>query len=243
MSHAADEHLGLGPARIELARLLGHGAPSRALLRQRVELFVAIGAGLGALHLVAARSSGDHVALTAMLSALVPVFAPVCFVPAVCASRDRGHAPRPVIAVRIAVVFVLGALIAAVHLSIWKILAAGTGSIAGPSVGDIPFTAVVVMLTTVLAVTAYEVPVHFRWAQPLTVGVVVLLYIAAFAVHGVILTPTIGRIRRALSGMPLAIEAILTAAAVIAVALLMRREVREGGAAAPGSGAHASPME
>lgn len=225
-----------GPAQAELARLLSRGSPSRTLLRQRVELFVLIGAGLGALHLVAARSSGDHVALTAMLSALVPVFAPVCFVPVVCASRDRGHAAGSVIAVRIGVVFLLGALIATVHLSIWELLAATTGSIAGPSTGDIPFTAVVVLITTVLAVVAYEAPLRSRWAQPLTVAVVVVLFIGAFAVHGVVLTPTIDRIRRALHGMPLAIEVVLTAAAAVAVALLMRREVRDGSAAVPGAG-------
>lgn len=53
--------------------------------------FVAIGAGVGALHVVAPGRGGDHVAVTAMLSALIPVFALACFVSAVLTRESAGR--------------------------------------------------------------------------------------------------------------------------------------------------------
>ncbi|MGH9006173.1 MAG: hypothetical protein ACRDV6_00410, partial [Acidimicrobiales bacterium] len=145
-----------GPAwRAELGRLVRRDSVSRKLLRERVVLFVCIGAGLGAVHLAAPRNGGDHLALTAMLSALIPVFAPVCFVPAVLSGRERGGAAPSVILARLGAVAVLGATVAAVHLAVWEILAAATGSIGGPTPDDVPFMLVVVVVTTAVAAVAY----------------------------------------------------------------------------------------
>ncbi len=214
--------------RAELARLLGRGSPSRRLLRQRVELFVGLGVALGALHLVAGRSGGDHVAVTALLGALVPVFAPVCFVPVVFAARERGHAPLPVIGVRLGVVAGLGWVVAGVHLVVWELLAVGTGSIGGPSGGDVPFMAVTVVVTAVVASVAYQAPLRHRWAAPVTVVSVVGLYVASFVVHGLVLTPSLSSVRHKLGAGPESIEVAMTLAALMAVWLLMRREVSDG---------------
>ncbi len=212
----------------ELARLLGRGSPSRRLLRQRVEVFVALGVVLGALHLAAGRSGGDHVAVTALLVALVPVFAPVCFVPVVFADRQRGDAPAAVMAVRLGLVAGLGWVVAGVHLVVWELLAAVTGSIGGPSAGDVPFMAVTVVVTAVAASIAYQAPLRHRWVQPTTVATVVGLYVASFVVHGLMLTPSLSTVRHKLGAGPDAIEAAMTLAALAAVWLLMRREVSDG---------------
>jgi len=217
-----------GEGRRELARLIGSGRPSRRMLRQRVELFVAIGAGLGALHLVAGRSGGDHTALTAVLAALVPVFSPVCFIPVVFQARDRGHADPRVIGVRLSVVAVLGATIASVHLIVWDGLAAVTGSIAGPTVGDIPFMAAVVVVTTVVAATAYQIPIRKRWAQPITVATMVVVYVVSFGLHGILLTPTLAQIRHKFGTGPLGIEIVAALLALGTIGMLMRREVGDG---------------
>ena len=214
--------------RAELARLLGSGSPSRRLLRQRVEVFVGLGVALGALHLAAGRSGGDHVAVTALLGALVPVFAPVCFVPVVFAARERGRAPVAVMAVRLGVVAGLGWVVAGVHLLVWELLASTTGSIGGPSGGDVPFMVVTVVVTAVVASVAYQAPVQHRWAQPVTVASVVGLYVASFVVHGLILTPSLSSVRHKLGAGPDAIEAAMTLVALVAVWLLMRREVSDG---------------
>ena len=230
--------------RAELARLLGSGSPSRRLLRQRVELFVALGVALGALHLVASRSGGNHVEVTALLGALVPVFAPVCFVPVVLAARERGHAPLPVMGVRLGVVAGLGWVVAGVHLLVWELLAVVTGSIGGPSGGDVPFMAVTVVVTAVVASVAYQAPLRHRWAAPVTVVSVVGLYVASFVVHGLVLTPSLSSVRHKLGAGPESIEVAMTLAALAAVWLLMRREVSDGtrnaGSVAPETG-EASP--
>jgi len=235
-----------GEGRRELARLIDSGGPSRRMLRKRIELFVAIGAGLGALHLVAGRSGGDHIALTAMLAALVPVFGPVCFIPVVFQSRDRGHADPRVIGVRLSVVAVLGATIAGVHLLVWEVLAAATGSIAGPTVGDIPFSAAVVVATTVVAAAAYQIPIHKRWAQPVTVATLVIVYVVSFGLHGILLTPTLTQVRHQFGAGPLGIEVVATLLALGTIGMLMRREVRDGtrqAAKVPASSAHPLPIE
>jgi len=218
----------LSPARGELDRLLGRGSPSRRLLVRRIELFVGIGVALGALHLAAKRSGGDHVALTAMLASLIPVFAPLCFVPVVFVARDRGHAPGSVIAVRMSVVALLGATVAAVHLVVWEVLAVSTGTIAGPTAGDIPFSAVAVVTTTGVVAAAYQIPRRRHWAQPVTLLAAVGLYVASFVVHGTVLTPTLSDIRHRFAGGPLAIEVVAALAALGSVALLLRREVHDG---------------
>jgi len=214
--------------RAELARLLGRSSPSRRLLRQRVEVFVSLGVVLGALHLVASRSGGDHVAITALLGALVPVFAPVCFVPVVFADRQRGHAPVATMAARLSVVAGLGWVVASVHLLVWELLASATGSISGPTAGDVPFMVVAVAVTAVVASVAYQAPVQHRWAQPTTVVAVVALYVASFVIHGLILTPSLSTVRHKLGAGPESIEAAMTLAALAAVWLLMRREVSDG---------------
>jgi hypothetical protein len=239
MSPSADQ-----VGRAELARLLGHGSPSRRLLRQRVELFVGLGVALGALHLVAGRSGGNHVAVTALLGALVPVFAPVCFVPVVFAARERGRAAAAVVVVRLGVVAGLGWVVAGVHLLVWEGLAVVTGSIGGPSGGDVPFMAVTVVVTAVVASVAYQAPLRHRWAQPVTVATVVGLYVASFVVHGLVLTPSLSSVRHKLGAGPESIEVAMTLAALGAVWLLMRREVSDGtrkaGPVAPETG-EASP--
>jgi hypothetical protein len=214
--------------RAELTRLLAHSGASRTLLRQRVEVFVGLGVALGALHLAAGRSGGDHVALTALLGALVPVFAPVCFVPVVFAARERGHAPAAVMAVRLVVVVGLGWVVAGVHLVVWELLASTTGSIGGPSAGDVPFMAVTVVVTAVAASVAYQAPREYRWAQPTVVASVVALYVASFVVHGLVLSPSLSTVRHKLGAGPESIEAAMALAALVAVWLLMRREVSDG---------------
>lgn len=214
--------------RSELSRLLGSGSPSRRLLRQRVEMFAGLGVVLGALHLVAGRAGGDHVALTALLAALVPVFAPLCFVPVVFATRERGHAALAVMGVRLGVVAGLGWVVAGVHLVVWELLAVVTGSIGGPSAGDVPFMAVTVAVTAVVASVAYQAPQRHRWAQPTTVASVVGLYVASFVVHAVVLTPSLASVRHKLGAGPESIEAAMTLSALAAVWLLMRREVKDG---------------
>ena len=211
-----------------MARLLGSGSTSRRLLRQRVELFVGLGAVLGALHLAAGRSGGEHVAVTALLGALVPVFAPVCFVPVVFAARERGHAALAVVGVRLGVVAGLGWVVAGVHLVVWEALAVVTGSVAGPSGGDVPFMAVTVVVTAVVASVAFQAPAHYRFAAPATVASVVGLYVASFVVHGLVLTPSLSSVRHKLGAGPDAIEAAMTLVALVAVWLLMRREVSDG---------------
>jgi hypothetical protein len=216
------------PAKAELEALLGHGSPTRHLLRNRVELFVGIGAALGLLHLATGRGGGDHVALSAMLASLVPVFAPVCFVPVVFAAPERGGASASVIAVRLSTVAFFGGVVAAVHLGVWDALAAGTGALAGPSVGDVFFSAVVVVLTTVVAWVAYQAPRRRRLAQPVTVATLVVLYAASFVVHGLLLEPSLASIRRHLGAGPVTVEVASMVVALAAVALLLRREVSEG---------------
>ncbi|MHB1713004.1 MAG: hypothetical protein ACYCV7_16700, partial [Acidimicrobiales bacterium] len=120
-------------ARREIARLLDRDGVPRGMLRRRVEIFVLLGVGLGALHLAAGRTGGNHIALTALLGALVPVFAPVCFVPAVFAGRERGAAGASIALARLGTVTVLGWLVAGVHLVVWEGLARVSGTIAGPS--------------------------------------------------------------------------------------------------------------
>ncbi|MGH9069065.1 MAG: hypothetical protein ACRD0J_16505 [Acidimicrobiales bacterium] len=214
--------------RAELARLLARSGVPRRLLRQRVALFVAIGIALGVLHLAAGRSGGDHVALTAMLGALVPVFAPVCFVPVVFADRRRGHAPASVAAVRLGVVAGLGWVVAGVHLAVWKALAATTASIGGPGAGDIPFMIVTVLVTTAVAVAAYQAPARPRWAEPSTVASVVVLYVGSFVVHAALLDPSLATIGQRLGAGPGAIEAAMIVGGLVAVWALMRREVHDG---------------
>lgn len=225
---SAVEAIDPGSARAELARLLSARAPARRLLRERVEAFLALGVALGALHLAAGRSGGDHVALTAMLAALVPVFAPVCFIPAVFAGRERGGVPPGVIIVRLAVVVALGVLVAAVHLLVWALLASLTGSIGGPGTGDVPFMVVTVLVTALVASAAYQAPIRGRWAQPATVGAVLALYVGSFACHGLLLTPSLSMVRHKLGAVSGAIEVVLAIAALTTVAILMRREVRAG---------------
>lgn len=215
-------------SRAELARLLSAGSPSRRLLRQRAELFVALGVALGALHLAAGRGGGDHVALTAMLSALIPVFAPVCFVPVVFADRERGHAGTAVMAVRLGVVAGLGWVVTGVHLAVWEVLAAATGSIGGPSGGDVPFMVLTVVVTAVVATAAFELPARERWAEPATVLVVVVLYAASFVVHAQLLSPTMAAIRARAPGGQVAVELAAVAVSLTVVWLLMRREVSDG---------------
>lgn len=212
-------------ARGEMARLLARNGVSRRLLRQRIEIFVLLGVALGGLHLLAGRTGGDHIALTALLGALVPVFAPVCFVPAVFAARERGAAGYTVAMARVATVSVLGWLVAGAHLVVWEALARVSGSIGGPSVGDIPFMLVTVIATTVVATVAYEFPTRDSSARPITVAAVVLVYVASFVVHGTLLTPSLAAVHRKLSAGPMAIEVVGTLVAILAVWLLMRREV------------------
>jgi hypothetical protein len=236
---------GQSPATVELERLFSRRSPTRRLLHGRVELFIGIGAGLGLLHLATGRGGGEHVALSAMLASLVPVFGPVCFVPVVFAACERGRAPMPVMALRLSTVAFFGCVVAAVHLGVWAALAAGTGAIAGPSVGDIPFSALLVVVTTVVATIAYQAPRDRHLAQPVTVAALVVLYGASFVVHGALLTPSLATIRRHLGPGPVTVEVACMAVALTAVALLMRREVREGLAHAPsgsaGAGSPASP--
>ncbi|MGH9055437.1 MAG: hypothetical protein ACRDYY_06170 [Acidimicrobiales bacterium] len=217
-----------GPAwRAELSRLVQRHSASRRLLRERVVLFVCLGAGLGALHLAARRSGGDHVALTAMLSALIPVFAPVCFVPAVFSGRERAAAPA-VVLTRLGAVVALGATVAAVHLAVWEILAVATGTIGGPTPADVPFMLVVVVVTTAVAATAYQAPRRDVLTQPATVASVVGLYAASFVVHGVLLSPSLAQIRGKLGAGRLTVEVVAVVVSLGVVWLLMRREVREG---------------
>lgn len=215
-----------GSARDELARLLSRGTPSRKLLRQRVELFVAIGAGLGLLHLASRHSGGSHVALTAMLDALIPVFAPVCFVPAVSASAGRSRASAAVTTVRLAVVAACGVVVASVHLAVWAIVSASGGG--GPTVTDIPFMVVTVAVTSVLAMSAYRAPSSERWAQPATVAAVIVLYVASFVVHGLVLTPSLTEVHAHVGAGSVAVEVASIVVSLGVVWLLMRREVRDG---------------
>lgn len=189
---------------------------------------MALGVALGALHLAAGRGGGDYVAVTALLGALVPVFAPVCFVPVVFAARERGHAALAVVGVRLGVLAWLGWVVAGVHLLVWKLLAVVTGSIGGPSSGDVPFLAVTVVVTAVVVSVAYQAPVRYRWAAPVTVASVVGLYVASFVVHGLVLTPSLSSVRHKLSAGRESIEVAMTLAALVAVWLLMRREVSDG---------------
>lgn len=214
-----------GPARREMARLLARDGVPRGMLRQRIEIFVLLGAGLGALHLTAGHSGGEHVALTALLGALVPVFAPVCFVPAVFAERERGGAGASIALVRLGTVTLLGWLVAGVHLAVWEGLAQVSGSIGGPSAGDIPFMIVTVLVTATVATLAWEIPARDSRARPVTVVSVVALYVVSFVVHGTVLTPSLSAVRQKLSAGPMAIEVIGTLAALGTVWLLMRREV------------------
>lgn len=223
--HPVAETAAAHPAREETARLLARDGAPRGLLRQRVEIFVILGVALGALHLAAGRTGGDHIALTALLGALVPVFAPVCFVPAVFTGRERGAAGRTIAMTRVATVAALGWLVAGVHLVVWEGLARTSGSIGGPSIGDIPFMLVTVSVTAVVATLAYEWPITDRLAQPVTVAAVVVLYVGSFVVHGTVLTPSLSAVHQKLSAGPMAIEVIGTLVALVAVWLLMRREV------------------
>lgn len=191
-------------------------------------VFVVVGAGMGALHMVARGSGGGHVALTAVLSALIPVFAPVCFVPAVLDTRERGCAGLPVRAVRLGVIAGLGAAVAAVHLAVWEALAAGTGTIGGPSAADIPFMVVVVAVTSVVAAVAYEAPRRQRLAQPATVAAVVVLYAASFVVHGVLIGPSLAELGAKPGPGRLGAEVVAVVVSLAVVWLLMRREVRGG---------------
>lgn len=225
-----------GAGREELAVLLARQGAPRRLLRQRVAVFVCVGAALGALHLVTARAGGDHVALTAMLAALIPVFAPVCFVPAVFAGRERGGAGAAVAAARLGVVAALGWAVASVHLLVWEGLAALTGSIGGPGAGDLPFMVVAVLATAAVATLAYELPLRERWAQPAAVAAVVAAYVVSFLVHGLLLRPSLAAVRDHLGAAPGAIEAAIALVALLAVWALMRREVHDGARKAVGAG-------
>lgn len=131
---------------------------------------------------------------------------------------------------RLGVVIVLGWTVAAVHLLVWEVLAAATGSIGGPSAGDIPVMVAAVVVTAVVAMLAFQWPAQDSWARPTTVAAAVVLYVASFVVHGVVLTPSLSAVRHKLGAGPEAIEVVTTLAALVAVWLLMRREVRSAGA-------------
>lgn len=189
---------------------------------------------------MAGRHGGVHVALTAVLASLVPVLAPVCFVPVVCSS-ERGGEPASVVALRLGAVAFLGAVVAGVHLGVWAVLARVTASLGAPSAGDVVFSAVFVAITTVVAAVAYQAPRQRRWSEPATVGAVVVLEVAAFVSHGLLLTPSLAEVRRHLGAGPLGLEVATTLGALVAVALLFRHEVRDGAArAVPGGPASAS---
>lgn len=244
MNQARSERAAVVPpadqgVRAELARLLGSGSPTRRLLRRRVEVLVGLGALVGVLHLAAGRAGGVHVALTAALASLVPVLAPVCFVPVVFSS-ERGGQPASVVAFRLGTVAVLGAIVAGVHLGVWAVLAGLTSSLGPPSAGDVVFSAVVVALTAVVATAAYQAPRQRRWSGPAAVGAVLLLEVAAFVSHGLLLTPPLAEVRRHLGGGALGLEVATTLGALLAVALLFRHEVRDGAARAAPAPAPAS---
>lgn len=224
------------PARAELARLLGPGSPTWSLLRRRAEILVGLGALLGVAHLVAGRGGGVHVALTALLASLVPVLAPVCFVPVVFSSGSEGTA-RSVVVVRIGAVALLGAAVAGVHLAVWAVLAGLTTSLAPPGGGEVAFSAVVVVLATVVAAASYRAPRRRQWSQPAAVGAVAVLEVVTFVVHGLVLTPSLADVRRHMGGGPLGLEVAMTVGALGGVMLLFRHEVRDGVAGAASRGA------
>lgn len=213
---------GRGTRHPQLAQLLSESG-ARHLLLHRIAVFLALGAALGAAHVAAGRGGSEHVAITALLAALVPVFAPVCFVSAVLtALGSRVTVPA------LATITVLGWLLAAVHLGVWEGLAAATGSIGGPEVGDVPFMLAVVAITSALASLVYALPGRRRWSQPLTVASLVVLYAGSFLVHAAVLEPSLSTIRHHFTASTAAIEVGGAAAALVAVWALMRREVRSG---------------
>lgn len=212
-----------GEARAEVTRLLAPGSEERRLLAHRLLVFVGIGAALGALHLVAPHG-GEHVAMTALLAGLVPVFAPLCFIPV--AFTERGFGPgASVAAVRLAVVSALGWCVAATHLVVWLVLAHATGSIGPPGAGDIPFMVVAVVVTAVLCGAAFSAPSAAAWSRPAAAGTGVVLYAAAFVVHGAVLAPSLAAVRAHFAGHPAAIEVVGGIVALATVALLLRREL------------------
>ena len=226
-------------ASAELARLLAPGSLSRHLLRRRVELFVGIGAALGLLHLAAGgHHSGGSLALSATLGALVPVYAPLCFVPVVMGERQRGAAPPGVVMgerqrgaappgvvmARVGVATALGWVVAAVHLGVWAALSSG-GGIAGPSAYDIPFMVVTVAVTASLTSLAYQLPRRAGWAAPATVLTGVVAYVGAFVVHGDLLQPSLRRLRDHLGALPVGIEVAGMVLGMAVIAVLVRREV------------------
>lgn len=208
----------------ELRRLLGPGSVDRRLLLHRVLLFAGIGGGLGVLHLVAPGGT-EHVALTALFASLVPVFAPLCFVP-VAFDRTEQTTGAGVVIVRVGVASVLGWCVGAVHLIVWLVLAELTGTIGPPAPGDVAFLAVVAVITTVLAGTVLSAPRSDALALPAATGASVVLYAAAFVVHGTMLEPSLASIRAHFSGGPATTEVVGGALALAAVALLLRRELR-----------------
>lgn len=221
------------PARTELHRLVGSGSPDRQLLAHRLLVFAGIGAALAALHLVAP-GGAEHVALTALFASLVPVFAPLCFVP-VAFERRRPAAGRAVIAVRLAAVTVLGWCVAGMHLIVWLVLAELTGSIGPPGVGDVPFVALTVLVTAAVVGTAYSLPRSDRLVRSTATGSSIVVYAGAFFVHGQLLAPSMTAVKAHFSGMPAVTETGGAALALLGVALLLRRELGGGPQEAPGS--------
>ncbi|MHB8328931.1 MAG: hypothetical protein ACYDD6_04805 [Acidimicrobiales bacterium] len=179
-------------------------------------------------------------ALTSLFASLVPVFAPLCFVPVAFDRRVRSSTAT-VTAIRVLVVTGLGWCVAAMHLLLWVVLADATGSIGPPGIGDVPFMALTVALTAVVSSAVLAAPRSDRWARPAATGTSVVLYVAAFVVHGTLLSPSLAEVRGHFSGGPAATEVVGGVVALVAVALLLRRELGaaeheggRGGAQVPG---------
>lgn len=214
-------------ARSELARLLDRQGQARSLLRHRVEIFAGIGVALGVAHLIAGHRSGSApLALSATLGALVPVYAPLCFVPVAMAERERLRAGAGVVLARVGVAAALGWLVASVHLLVWAVLAALTGGISAPSIYDIPFMVVTVAVTAALAAMVYQLPRREDLAAPATVAAAMVLYLAAFAVHGTLLSPRLAQLRKHAGALPAGIEVAGVVLGMATLVVLVRREVR-----------------
>jgi hypothetical protein len=183
---------------------------------------VGIGALTGLLHWVGSGDAGLHVAVTAALDALVAVFAPAAFIPAVLGGEERHGAPAPVLAARLAVLVAFGWLVAGSHLLVWALTAALVPRVGAPGGGALPFTVVGVGVAAAATALVYAWPRRGDLARRAAVGVLVVLYVAAFWSHAVLLRPSLAAVRHRAAGYPLPVAIGFGALALLSVWALMR---------------------